>query len=642
MAVVYDDLPNKIQHIFNSCDSGEQEILLQILNELSCTGESQTYENIWLADYKEIPVDIYTFIHDDMYLGKTNNNGQRVYPFWKSTMQEIFDAGNQYDEIVFTGATRIGKTSTAITCVAYMLYRLMCLRDPQQYYNKKEISKFSILFFNITKDLAQGVAYREFQDTLKESPWFNDHGKFTKSDRNFYYVPEGGKIVIDYGSDAAHALGMQVFAAVADETNFRRAGIIDINKAKSRMQDLYNTVSARIKGTFRKHGEVHGKLFAVSSKNTDNDFLSDYIQRQQSSGAGDHMYIVDKPQWEVLPASMFHEEKFMIAVGDRYHKGFVVPDNQTDIDSIQDLTAQGYQILTPPIDMRPEFIADFDIALRDLAGISVPGALSFITQEIIDQCIDTTRRNPFYNEILSIGTRDSLTIEEFFHIDAVPQQLRRLPLYIHLDLSLTTDDTGIGCVCISGRKDINSKDGKVVSLPVLSHVFSVSLRAVQGDKIPYEKIFQFILWLRKQGFHIKFVTRDQFQSEYIGQLLEAQNIPSPKISLDRTPDGYAALRSVLQEQRISLLDCKQLQDELIHLQRDSVTGKVDHPMGGRKDCSDGLAGAVWQAILDSPGVTVPIKSIANTITSVNTSRYGNSAAYQDVGAALANLYKKKR
>lgn len=206
-----DDIPYRIQQIYSSCSQEEQQYLFQILTELSDTGHSDTYEKVWLADYKEIPVSIDTFIEADAYLGKTNRNGAAVYPHWRKVLREIFDAGNQFQEVILTGATRIGKSSTAITATAYMLYRLMCLRDPQKYFGKKEVSKFSILFFNITKDLAKGVAYREFNDTLRESPWFNAHGTFSKSEKDFYYIPEGGKVVIDYGSSGAHALGQQVF-----------------------------------------------------------------------------------------------------------------------------------------------------------------------------------------------------------------------------------------------------------------------------------------------------------------------------------------------------------------------------------------------------------------------------------------------
>ena len=52
---------------------------MNILQELADTGESPTYEQVWLADYIEIPVDIDTFLNSDTYLGKTNDNGKAVY-----------------------------------------------------------------------------------------------------------------------------------------------------------------------------------------------------------------------------------------------------------------------------------------------------------------------------------------------------------------------------------------------------------------------------------------------------------------------------------------------------------------------------------------------------------------------------------
>ena len=48
-------------------------------------------------------------------------------------------------------------------------------------------------------------------------------------------------------------------------------------------------------------------------------------------------------------------------------------------------------------------------------------------------------------------------------------------------------------------------------------------------------------WLRKQGFHIAEISRDQFQSEYLAELLEGNGFSTSLISLDRTPDGYIAL-----------------------------------------------------------------------------------------------------
>lgn len=773
------DILDRIRGIYSSSTPEEKSYLRKILEEISDTGHSPTYEQIWLEDFKEIPVTIDTFIESETYLGKTNRCGKAVYPFWRKELRRMFDAGNKYHEWVLTGATRIGKSSTAITGTAYMLYRLMCLRDPQKFFGKKDISKFSILFFNITKDLAKGVAFREFNDTLKASPWFNAHGTFSRSDRDFYYIPEGGKIVIDYGSDASHALGQQVFVGFCvvgstvvitdagnkridslvdksfsvlqydpncnrlhhvnakavctkyitqtvqvilsegsiiegtpehlimlhnglykalgdltvydvpmsfsdyndvnivdvkhiiynhpvpvydivaakplhnfvirsnsnfvlhncDEINFSQAGVNDVNKAKAHMRETYNTISARVKGTFKHGGEVFGKLFAVSSKRSDSDFMESYVQEQLAAGAGDHMMITDAPQWEVLPPETFSKEKFYIAVGDRHHRGFVIPDNQCFPEALDDLKQQGYTILTPPVDMRSDFLADFEIALRDLAGIANVGALSFITQESLTLCINKNRRNPFYNDILQIGVHDAYTIEEFFHEDAVLPEFKHTSIYIHLDLSLNGDRTGISGCGITNRKDVTGKDGSRVSLPFLTHMFSVAIEAPRGDKIPYSKILAFICWLRDRGYDIPIVSRDQFQSEYIGQQLEQEGFDSPKISLDRTPDGYIALRDILIDQRVDMLDSTLLQDELVHLQRDSVTGKVDHPVGGGKDLADSFAGCIWDAILQNPGTSIPIQSIGPAILGVNKSNrsnhYGNS-----VMSTLASMYKR--
>lgn len=630
-------LPQRIKNIYKTCAPSEQEYLIKILEELSRSGTSTTYDNLWLQDYIEIPVDLDTFLCDDRYLGRTNQNGNSVYPFWKQSMHDIFDAGNQYDQCVFTGATRIGKTSTAITCSCYMLYKMMCLRDPQRFFNKKDVSKFSIMFFNITKDLAKGVAFREFNDTLKYSPWFCNHGKFSKSERNFYYIPDGNKIDMEFGSEAAHSIGKQIFIAFMDECNFARAGIKDISKAKLRMKELYDSVVARVEGTFRIHGEVWGKLFVVSSKKSDNDFIENHVHTQLEAG-NEHMIVFDKPQWEVLPKSQFSDDTFWIAVGDRHRRGFVIEDDSES--ALNELREQGYQLMEVPIDMKSNFIADFDISLRDLAGISIPGVLSFITQEVLDGCISHTRRNPFYQTILEIGTKDSYTIEEFFHSEFVSNELKRSPMFIDVDLSLNNDKSGISGVAITGRKDIESDSGKIISMPAFTHVFSVDIKAPTGDKIPYAKITAFIKWLRKSGFNISRISRDQFQSEYMAQLLEQEGFDVDKLSVDRTPDGYIAMRSLLLEQRIDMLPVKLLQDEFIQLQRDSLTGKVDHPVGGSKDLADSVTRCTWNAILHNDVIHPSKKSAISASASVNAGSSHITVNNRRVGNMFPNLNGK--
>lgn len=632
----YINLPERILDIYDTCSDDEKQYLFQILQELSETGTSSTYDDLWLQDYKEIPVDIDTFLNDNEYLGLTNRQGDSVYPYWRKSMHEIFDNGNQYTQCVFTGATRIGKTSTAITCAAFMLYRMMCLRDPQAFFQKKEISQFSLLFFNLTLDLAKSVAFREFNDTLEMSPWFQKHGVFSGGKKDRCYYPEGGKIVIEAGSDVAHSLGKQVFCAVLDEVNFARSGVKDITKAKSRIKGIYDSVVARVEGTFRMRGQVYGKIFAVSSKKTDSDFLEDHVEAQLSAG-NTHLISFDRPQWEVLPPDQFSPGRFYIAVGDKHHKGFVLSDESED--ALKELRNQGYQLLQVPIDMKSNFLSDFDISLRDLAGIAVPGALSFITQSMIDDCTGD-RKNPFYQDILEIGIRDTYTIEEFFHMELIDRNLLHLPLYLGIDLSLNDDKTGISGAWLNGYKEITSEDGKVVRLPFFSHAFSIDIQAPRGDKIPYAKITSFILWLRRKHFNIQRISRDQFQSEYMAQLLEQEGFTCDKVSVDRTPDGYEAFKSMLLEKRVDLLYVEQLQNELVKLEKDALSGKIDHRIGESKDISDSLVRCIWNAVLNEAKPQVSRKHVASAIASVNTPKIATNS--DKLASLFPGLYPKRR
>ena len=63
--------------------------------------------------------------------------------------------------------------------------------------------------------------------------------------------------------------------------------------------------------------------------------------------------------------------------------------------------------------------------------------------------------------------------------------------------------------------------------------------------------------------------------------------------MDRTPDAYEILKSALYDQRVSIPKNKLLQSELLSLEVDAKTGKIDHPPSGSKDLADALAGVVY-------------------------------------------------
>ena len=650
----YDDVVKRIQGIASNCTPMEKKLLASILEEIIDKGYSETYEKIWLADFKEIPVSIEQFLRDPRYLGSTNDCGNMIYRGWWPVYKDVFDVSKEIDEVVLSGATRLGKTSTMVSMMAYQTYLAMCYKNIQSYFKLKSISRITIAFANLTKELAAGVGFHEFQTTLKESPWFVSHGRFTNSVSNYVYIPEGESIDIIPASDAAHLLGMQLWACAIDECNFQRAGVKDIAISKLHMKSLYDTAMTRVTGTFSLHGRVYGKLFTASSKNTDNDYLSDHIEEQLNAG-NTHMYLFDKPQWEVIPEEKFSKERFHITIGDRYNRGFVIPAADDDEEHHQEYIKQGYKILAVPKNYEPRFRADYDIALRDIAGISVVGAMGFITQEIVTPCVATDRKNPFYEPILWIGNSDVDTIESHFHLDAVPHNLKRLSQNIHIDFAEVSDHIAISSVGQDGTKVITSlEDNKKIALPFFRQIFNIAIGAPRGDRMSFQKVVNFIIWLRKNGFNINIVSTDKYQSSYVRETLNQQGFSTDTTSVDTTADPYIGLRNALVDQRIELIPYKLQEDELVHLQR-SNNGVPDHPpqhnntsvipseangwssKGIGKDTADAACGALWDCIQNQQLARPSNQSIAKAIVGVNRPRIytSNNTLYSKQDSILS-------
>jgi len=102
----------------------------------------------------------------------------------------------------------------ACICLLYMLYRLLCLRDPYLYYGMQPIDKLSISFLNITIDAAKGVGGDKFNQLLLGSSWFMSHGEMHGT-TNLEYVPNK-HIEIVYGSSNNQIIGRALFCLDGD------------------------------------------------------------------------------------------------------------------------------------------------------------------------------------------------------------------------------------------------------------------------------------------------------------------------------------------------------------------------------------------------------------------------------------------
>ena len=584
---------------FNNLSDDNKKLILTILEEYRDHGRSETLLDIWKADYDEIPVSIDEFITNPHYLGNSTRNGESIYPYWRKKYREIFDPSLGYEEIVLTGAIGVGKTRTAVISLCYLLYKLMCLKNPQEYFKFNEGDKITIFFLNITLGLAEGVGFTTMHEYLINSDWFKERGTITGIKYKRYNPPH--HIQLTFGSKGEHALGQQVYCAFMDEIDFKQGGIkggnvLDIQNG---IMSAYTTIKERINSRFIKQGVQYGRLFLVSSKKSEHDFLESYIRKLKAEGEDKNLLIVDEPQWVIKPESTFGKGRFPVAVGNRTLKSMVLPDNLSD-DDRKAYIKQGYEILDVPLSLKQSFLLDVNTALMNLAGRSVFGAVSFFNYDMFSKCYIDDYKNPFMADIITVGMSDDLNYADFMELDKIPEAVKAMPQFIHIDASLTGDKTGISSVGVSGVKETKQyvgADESIIQELTYKHIFSIAIQAPQGTEISLEKTRQFIYFLKAAGFNIRGVSLDGFQSADTKQLLRTQGYDAEIVSLDKTPQGYLALRSAMNDGRIGLIQIDLLEKEFIQLQRDVQTGKIDHPIDGSKDLSDSVAGAFWNATL---------------------------------------------
>lgn len=579
-------------------DLSEEEIkaLESILTDIS-NGNTDQYNELYYTDYKEIPVDYYTFLVDDQFLGKSTKHGTRIYDFWKQEGQKIFNTQDAV-EVALSGAIGTGKTTNGCAMMAYHMYSTMCMRDPQDFFGLRTGSKIAYVFLNNTLDSSAGVGYDTFQSFLMHSPWFLKHGNVVgRTDETRHYVPDGGFEIL-IGSRVQHTLGHNCIACLMDEVSFSTGQ--DVNYTKSKIMDVYRNIRRRIDSRFTVQGKNYGKLFLVSSKATESSFLEAYIADQVKKGYP--IYVVDKPIWEVKPF-MYSGETFKAAVGNKYLPSRIIPSELKDEQLEQycdSLKLQGLRIIDVPVEEKQAFDQDIDKALQDIAGISTAVVTKAFNSQKVLSAISDVLENPFTTEIVTVGLNDDLQLRDFFDVTKIPDNVVGMPVFIHLDASLSGDRTGLAGVAVVGTKTsvkhtpgTDSVADEAIDELVCQEVFHVGIKAPSDSEISFEKTRQFIYYLKDEvGLNIRFCSSDGFQSADFRQILSTKGFEVGYTSLDRTPDGYDGLRSAIYDKRMILLKGgEKLFEELTDLERDNMSRKYDHPLNSSKDIADSLAGA---------------------------------------------------
>ena len=593
----------------NKLSPEERALALEILKEYSQEGHSSLLDELKYSDFEEIPVDIMTFISDERYLGRglytvdefTGERKCTVFPYWIEKLKEIFpdNLTTRYNTVILTGSIGLGKSFIAVVCQLYLLYRMLCLKDPYTYYGLQPIDKITFSMLNVTLEAAQGVGWDKMQQLLQSSDWFMDRGNMNASRTNPQWMPPKG-IELVFGSSNRHVVGRALFSNFSDEVNFGVGN--NVEKQKAKLKKMISQIDARMISRFGKGTYLPTMNIIASSKDSEQAFMESYIEMKRQNESKTTL-IVDEPQWIVRndKGSPDDTGSFYVAVGNKFLAHELLPVNASEAE-VQAYREKGYFMLKVPPIYREAFEDNIDLALTDNAGISTSSSTKYISGVRLNQIKTDTYRNPFTKDVIEVGNSpdDVNQYSNFFDLSRVnPRDMSR-PLFIHLDMSLSGDKTGIAGVWITGKRP--QKVGEDPSKELeFKTAFSVSIKAPKGFQVSFEKNRNFIRWLRDRGFAIKGISSDTYQSAQIQQQLKSDGFKTKILSVDRIDSAtkqclpYAFFKSAIYERHIQLYkDCTLLTEEIVSLERLS-DGHIDHPQNGSKDQSDAVCGALFLA-----------------------------------------------
>jgi intein/homing endonuclease len=546
-----------------------------------------------------------------------------------AVVKKEFSTGHCYDITVKGDPSYISNgfishnTRIAIIAQLYKLYVLSCLKNIPRYFGLDDATKLCFGLFTLSLSKAESALSDDFKRIIGLSPYFKNIFPLRKKasfkrvlntvgdQTENYEVVLPQNIFLLIGSKIQHALSLAVISGILDEMNFRSKKTVKADDDGESAQALFNQIESRIISRFHKLGSTPGILCVISSKQSNSDFLEGHINKLKNDS---HVLIAGGSQWDVKPDD-YSKNRFYVFMGTSKTSSRILDEGEEKL-----YPENSPNILSVPVDLRHRFDYDLNNALRELAGVATSGIHRLFEDPLqVSTGWDETRQSPFTQDIIELGVKgnnkiqDYLKKDEFFR-DAgfaiIPKHHPGMMRVLHIDLSKSRDITGISMGGISAIREQLSKnpegDYKVAHLaPELWVDFALGLKAPQGDQIDYEKIHQFIVFLRESRFRIRYITFDQYQSVSPMQMLIKNNFTVDNLSVDKTDLPYIMLKDAFISKNISMYKHFELEKELINLTHDynnPTRAKVDHPLtfadgsAGSKDIADSLAGVVFNCM----------------------------------------------
>ena len=532
-----------------------------------------------------VPLD--EFLFSRVYMGMERNE---LYP---SVLDALHDLdSDSYDEAVLTGALGIGKTTIANVSLCRDLYKMSCMRSPQQVFGIQKQSAIVFTIQSVRLNTAKKAVFEELGRYLHASPYFTSYYRYDKHITSEMIFRDNNIRIMPVSSSTTGVISMNVVGGILDEMNFMQK--VENSKSQNANADgafdqaaqLYQALSRRRKSRFLNRGNLPGILFVVSSSRFPTDFTETKAREStMEGGSDDTIYVYRHSQWSAKGRDKFSPNTFRVQVGNEKHRSKILQDGEVE--------AIGCRVIEVPDNFINEFRVDVDGSLRDFAGVTTMAAHPFFGQrDKIDEAMRLAASYGYHNPF----TVDQVDLSVGIPKPAV-ERIRKdvkMPRHCHIDLGLKHDAAGLAIGHLAGYKAVSNEQSQSLTtyLPVIAIELVLRIVPPPGGEISLEKIRKLLISLRdKYGIPVKTVSFDGFQSVDSRQLLTQENFRCGYMSVEKI-EPWRTFRDAVYEGRVMLAHSEFLLKELAELEQVIKNGKekVDHRPAGSKDVADAVCG----------------------------------------------------
>ena len=531
--------------------------------------------------FDAIPVDAKTFVESSDYLGQPPLSSiqydiveamSQIYK--KEDLQELYGSveGSRYyekytkNEIILQLGKGSGKDFTSTVACAYIVYKLLCLKDPARYFGKPSGDAIDLINVAINAQQAKNVFFKGFKTKIEKSPWFA--GKYNaKADS----VEFDKSITVYSGhSERESHEGLNLLLAVLDEISGFASEVGTGNEQGKTAENIYKAFRGSVDSRFPDLG----KVVLLSFPRYQGDFISkryDDVIAEKETVEKKHTFIMN----ENLPHDDVNNQ-FEINWEEDNIISYKVP-------KILALKRPTWEVNpTRKIDdFKLAFYTDLGDAMMRFACVPTFASDAFFKQkDKLEKCM--TLRNPVDN---------FRRFDESFKPD--PEKI----YYIHADLAQKHDKCAVAIAHVDKWVNIQViKDYQQVAPMVIVDAVAWWEPKAEGP-VNLSEVKQWIINLRRQGFNIGVVSFDRWQSFDIQQELKAVGIKTNTVSVAKK--HYEDLAMMIYEERVAIPSIPLLLEEMSELKIMKNT-RVDHPRKKSKDLADAVCGAVFGAISHTP------------------------------------------